>query len=63
VWEKSAFTPATATSVVARDPRRAMAMTLRESFQLQSLLLPCKFPASLGLPQCLCGSYAVEEIH
>ena len=57
------YTPATATSAVARDPRRAMAMTLRESFQSQSLLLPCNFPASLGLPQCLCGSYAVEKIH
>ena len=41
----------------------AMAMTLRGSFQLHSLLLPCKFPASSGLPQCSCGFYAAEEIH
>jgi hypothetical protein len=40
----------------------AMAMTLRGSLQLHSLLLPCKLPASSGLPQCSCGFYAAKEI-
>ena len=72
------YTPSTATAPVAGDPvphpinrnsggcwgpRRAMAMTLRGSFRLQSLLIHCKFPASSGLPQCSCGFYAVENIH
>jgi hypothetical protein len=33
------------------------------SFRLQSLLLPCRFPASSGVPQCSYGFYPAEDIH